>query len=387
SWNMVSVPAKTPRILKGIKEYKENSTFGHSVNIKESKVSNRIFWLNTENGVPLYAYAPIRLYEKNYEETIFEKEGIGRHLVQTRENNWAYLPSPIPEASWGTTHLNERVKRYNNEVRELFDKAVKLGCIVDTKAMSNSVFKCIPTIAFDIDEFTSKYDLGLEEGKAPNVAEIRRCVGDLRKLLADKLSLIEHADMQKYYIFDSRDDKSAKENFIRSPKLIELIKEEVSKYEGIQGKIEELQGFLHNLDKATRVMDEFIQAMYTETICKKGVVYMYDKDVDERTDIEPFVNLMKQKQYPEFTIFNKFWELDDKYKNVVNAKSDKRLGELSMEEGTKTLYDRILTMIEIYSKSVEELDYRRYELDNGDELYSFYFNVLDKLKEIKKNVE
>ncbi|MBZ9635036.1 tubulin-like doman-containing protein [Clostridium sp. FP1] len=387
SWNMVSVPAKTPRIYKGIKEYKESSTLGHSVNIKRSKVSNKIFWLNTENGVPLYAYTSIRQYEKIYEESIFTKEGIGRHLIQTRETNWTYLPSPIPEKSWGTSYHNERVKKYNSEIRQVFDKAVSYGCIERVSAITNSQYKVVVTKEFNIEKFLLNYDLAIEEGKTPNMAEIRKCIGELRKLMQNKLENIEDYDLQMYYIFDSRDEEVAKENLIRSPRLIQLLNSEIEKYEAIEQQINKLGSNIYDNDKKTKLLDNFIQAMYTETICKKGIVYMYDKDADERTEIEPFVNLMKQKQYAEFSIYNKYCEIDEKHRNVIEAKSDKRLADLSIEEGTTTLYSRIKCMIENYSKAIEELDYRRYEIENGQDMYSFYVNTYDKLKEIRVNLE
>lgn len=101
SWGFVSVPVQAPSILKGIRNYQNNSVGKSHFTVKESEVKNRIFWLNTKNGVPLFVYTPLKVYEESYERTIMDKEGVGRHLVQTDRNNWTYLPSPIPEKSWG----------------------------------------------------------------------------------------------------------------------------------------------------------------------------------------------------------------------------------------------------------------------------------------------
>lgn len=128
-WGFVSVPVKAPNIFNGIKNFEKHSLSHSRFTIKESELKNRIFWLNTKNGIPLFAYSPLAIYETSYEKTILEKEGVGRHLVQTDKENWAYLPSPIPEKSWGDTYQNERVKQYNASVRTLFDEAVGFKCI------------------------------------------------------------------------------------------------------------------------------------------------------------------------------------------------------------------------------------------------------------------
>lgn len=101
SWGFVSVPRQAPSILKGIKDFQRTSVSGSRFTVKESEVRNRIFWLNTKNGIPLFVFTPLSSYEEIYEKSIFEREGVGRHLSQTKAMNWAYLPSPIPEKSWG----------------------------------------------------------------------------------------------------------------------------------------------------------------------------------------------------------------------------------------------------------------------------------------------
>lgn|GEM_PF-340124 len=389
SWDMVSVPMRTPRIKKGIEQYKMTSTHGSQVNVRQSKVTNRIFWLNTEVGVPLYSYAPIKQYEQEYEKTILKQDGIGRHLVQNRNNNWAYLPSPIPEASWGVTYDNERVRNYNNDIRELFDKAVKYECIVMTDSQLSSKYKCVITKDFDVNSVIKKYELGIEEGETPSIGEINKCLMELRKIMKEKsLTKVEFADNQKYFIFDSRDEEAAKESFLRAPRLIELIRKEVLKYSSIEDEINKLQAYVSEVNKKTKIVNDFLQALYTDTICKKGIVYIYDKDEDEKTDVPPFLNIMKQKEYVEFYIFNKYKELEDKEINVINAKAEKRFNDLSMkEEGPDIIYKKISAMAASFSKYVEELEYRKFEFENGDEIYNFYVIMLEKVKELKKTLE
>ncbi|WP_368491028.1 tubulin-like doman-containing protein [Clostridium sp. BJN0013] len=386
TWSMVSVPTNAKKILEGIKEYKRNSHKGDSINIKKSTVTNRIFWLNTKNGVPLYSYAPIKHYEEIYEKTLFERDGIGRHLYQSENKNWIYLPSPIPEQSWGTTYVNERVKNYNEEVRGLFKRAMELGCIVDTEKGSNERYKCIITKKFNIDEFMNQYSIDMQEDK-PNVGEIKRAISDIEKLLEEGITPVENHDMQKYYIFESSDEEKAQNNLIRTPELTKLLRGEVEKYETILAKKEELCNIIENLSKSQADMDNFIRALYTDTIAKKGVFYVYNGGEESKVSIEPFINTLKQKEYQHEAIFRKYVSLDERDKVIIDVTSDRRLENLSMEENTKTLILNIDTLLETFKDCVRELDIRKYQLVNGDELFAFYNEILSRLQEVRKQLE
>ncbi|MBC2580431.1 tubulin-like doman-containing protein [Clostridium sp. DJ247] len=386
TWSMVSVPRNAKKILEGIKEYKKNSHKGDSINIKESMVTNRIFWLNTKNGVPLYSYAPIKHYEEIYEKTLLERDGIGRHLYQNGDRNWVYLPSPIPEQSWGTTYFNERIKKYNIEVRNLFDRAVELRCIVDTEKSSNERYKCIVTEQFCIENFMKNYKTNIEEG-IPNIGETKRAIADIKKLLDTGLTPIENHDMQKYYIFEGSNEEKAKNNLIRTPELTKLVIDEVEKYEKVIAKKNELENIIKDLSKAEADIDNFLRALYTDTIVKKGVFYVYNDGEDSKVNIEPFVNALKQKEYHHEAIFRKYVALDERERMIVDKTSDKKLEQLSMEDGVTTLISNINTLLDNVKGLVEELDTRRYQLINGDELFAFYSDILLRVQEVRKQLE
>ncbi|MCL2198234.1 MAG: hypothetical protein FWB80_04845 [Defluviitaleaceae bacterium] len=125
SYGMVSVPANAPDILRGIEAYQGHALANLRFNIRKSCITDRIFWLNTQNGIPLFAYTPIRVYEELYERTINTREGVGRHLVMNETENWRDLPSPIPEKLWGDTYVNLRQKRLNEEARRIYQKSNK----------------------------------------------------------------------------------------------------------------------------------------------------------------------------------------------------------------------------------------------------------------------
>ncbi|KPU43309.1 hypothetical protein OXPF_27500 [Oxobacter pfennigii] len=382
SWGFVSIPQKAPEILKGINNYKTNALGKSNFTVKESEVKNRIFWLNTKNGVPLYAYSPLKIYEEAYEKTILEKEGIGRHLVQTRENNWTYLPSPIPQRSWGDTYYNNRVKGYNQELAQVFEKALKQGCIreKDGSDGSNNRYNYIVTKPFKLQPFLAKFEMQLPSGQM-NFSEMKRCLLALKSLVEDGIERDYSKDL-----FDSYNKERAMENFARSPQAIKLVKAELNKYDEILLKIQELDSALKAVEKENTMLEQFIEAMYTGTIFKKGAMYVYDKEPEEE-EWEPFVNLLKVKKYPEFEIYSKFCSLDEKHKGQVLRKSEKRSKELGALEDTTQLLNTINGMIAAYAESREELGYSRDELINGNEMYDFYKKVLTKLNDLKRNLQ
>jgi hypothetical protein len=88
SYGVVSVPSGCPDILAGVEAYKHHALANLRINIRKSMVADRIFWLNTENGVPLAAYTPLRMYEEMYLQTRESREAIGRDIFPT-------TPSPL----------------------------------------------------------------------------------------------------------------------------------------------------------------------------------------------------------------------------------------------------------------------------------------------------
>ncbi|MHB8061428.1 MAG: tubulin-like doman-containing protein [Ruminiclostridium sp.] len=370
---------------EGIKAYqteaigKSNSKF----NIKESTMTNRIFWLNTMNGIPLFAYSPMQLYEECYERTIMEKEGVGRHLVQTEKLNWVNMPSPIPEKSWGDTYENRRVKALNANSRELFAKAKQQGCLVEKESSNNTSnrFECIITKEFDITKLLSKYELSLNTEGKPNFTTLGNCLKELKDLLAAGLEI----DYRRS-IFDSHNEEFAKENFLRSPQLIKLLEEELEKYDTIKKKINEFERLLTTIESENKLLDSFIELLYTNTISKKGVMYVYDKDIDEDM-MEPFVNLLEVKKYPEYVLFSNFVKLDEKRKIILAKKNEKRKKVLFAAEDTTVMVNKLNELESVFTKRKEVLDYEFSEMPDGDKIYEFYKRILIMIKDIKQNIQ
>lgn len=382
SWGFVSVPLQAPSILKGIRNYQNNAVGKSHFTVKESEVRNRIFWLNTRNGVPLFVYTPLKVYEESYERTILDKEGIGRHLVQTEKNNWTYLPSPIPEKSWGETYVNPRVQSYNARVREEFAKALLLKVIVEKDADQNtsSRYSVRLTKPFSLQDKLATYDMRLQAPK-PNLGEVKRCVVELKQLLNEGLAQEGVKD-----IFGSIHEDLAKENLIRSPKLIARVRQEIAKYEEIAAMAAKLDAVLAQHQDEEKWLDQFIEAMYTMTITKKGALYVYDRDPEEEA-WEPFANLMKSQNYVEYEVFTHFRGLDEKSHGVLMRKASRRASELTASEDIEPLLQTMAELAERFREGRDSLEYEKVELANGEDMYQFYKQIATKLNDIRRRLK
>ncbi|MFS0917636.1 tubulin-like doman-containing protein [Brevibacillus sp. 179-C 1.1 NHS] len=382
SWGFVSVPLKAPSILKGIKNYQNTAISGSRFTVKESEVKNRIFWLNTKNGVPLFAYTPLKVYEESYERTILDREGIGRHLVQTEKNNWAYLPSPIPEKSWGDTYQNSRIKSYNAKVRELFERAVRYGVIREkgSDSQTSNRYESIVTKPFSVAAFLAKHQA---QGDATKLSpgEIKRALVELKGFMRDGLEQESTRD-----VFGSVNEEMAKENLIRYPEQIRLIEQEVRKYEEIEAKIQELEQIVGAIKDEEELMTRFIEALYTGTICKRGALYVYDKDEEEEA-WEPFINLMKVNKHVEFAIYEKYRALDHKSMATIQRKAAKRSDAMTSAEDTQQLVAKLDEITAAFLETKNDLEYDRDEYVNGEELYQFYKKVWSKVNDMRKTLQ
>ncbi|QCJ44158.1 hypothetical protein FAY30_20860 [Bacillus sp. S3] len=382
-WGFVSVPVKAPNIFNGIKNFERHSLSHSRFTIKESELKNRIFWLNTKNGIPLFAYSPLSLYEAAYEKTILEKEGVGRHLVQTEKENWVYLPSPIPEKSWGDTYKNERVKQYNAGIRALFDQGRKLGCITmkNDERNTSARFQCHFTKDVNIAALFSRHEVDPKRIEKASLGNLKLLLRQLQDLLTSGMTAAGSSD-----IFGSTNADMAKENFIRSPKLIEKVKAEVRKYRFIHGKTAEIeQAIALRKDKEAEI-NQFIQAIYTRTIKKRGALYVYDKELEEDA-WEPFVNLTKTTRFVDYEIYQVYRELPPKQRAQLDKKSEQRSNELIQQESAAQLIFALEEMASLYQKEKEALDYDYKELANGEEVYAFYKEILIKVMEMLRQLK
>ena len=356
SYGMVSVPNNVAEVMRGIEAYQRDSLATLKFNIRRSNITNRIFWLNTQNGIPLFAYAPIKVYEELYERTINTKEGIGRHLVMNENENWLNLPSPIPERIWGDTYTNPRQKANNDRAKAAFGAGISYNSIKE----SGSRYVCLITEDFDQSAY-DKLDLDL--------LTLSKTLKELEKLRLDGLPLI-----QEKTIFNSTNAENAQLSLMRSPKLLAMVEAENKKYAAIEALIAKHKQAKDEKDKAQRYADDFLRALIGEAIIKKGALYIYNKNVEE-DPWEPFVNLMDHPDYPEFAMFSKYINLSEAKKAILQSRG--RSNEEGYPEGK--LLEALEKWQAVFEQRKNTIDDDQWNYENGDEMYLFYRNGLLKL--------
>jgi hypothetical protein len=353
SYGLVSVPNDAPSVLRGIERYRENALSGLKFNIRRSNLTDRIFWLNTINGVPLFAYTPLRVYEALYERTIDGKEGIGRHF-------WHNLPSPLPESLWGDTYFNARVKAANDRAREIFYDALKLGTIVQRAEQTNSRYVAVLREDFDAEPYA--FD---ESTDAPTLHELSL---RLRALLADGGPPIT----EKRPLYNSPTEALALAHFLRNPKLIEAVEAENAKCKTIADTLSLLTECQNTHDREKTATDDFLTALVCEAIVRQGEEYLYNHAINEEK-WPPLVNLMEQADHPEFSLYATYKSLPFDKKERIRQRA-KYIRE-SFPDG------RLLSNLRNWQKT---LGTRREALENGqnpsdEAAYPFYRGILQRV--------
>ena len=354
SYGMVSVPWNAPDIMRSIEAYQQHALSNLRFNIRKSNITDRIFWLNTQNGIPLFAYTPIKVYEELYERTIATREGVGRHLVMTENENWINLPSPIPENMWGDTYHNPRQKRLNDEARRVFADGIESGSIREMDGQ----FVCIRTENINHVDFDIKTD----------VQDIYTALKELTALQQNGLPPTLDDNRA---IFTTTIENEAIDHFIRNPVLISLVKAENAKYTKLSRKIAELRSLLAESENEKSSVDDFLRALTCEAIVKRGVHYIYDKELED-DPWPPFVNLVEQADYPEFAMFESY--------KALPPERQKRI-----KEKTKMLdhNDKLLINLKKWQGKIavrkSQLDKDLWKHPDGTKMYGFYRNVLLRL--------
>ncbi|MNN29349.1 hypothetical protein D3C81_1429480 [compost metagenome] len=173
---------------------------------------------------------------------------------------------------------------------------------------------------------------------------------------------------------------------IRSPELITRVREELAKYKAIQEQAAALEALLGQHQDEEKWLDQFIEALYTSTITKKGALYVYDRDPEEEA-WEPFANLMKSRNFAEFEVYGSFRALDEKSRSTLLRKASRRDAELTASEDITPLLTKLDELYEAFLDARDRLEYERVELANGEEAYQFYKQMTTKLSDIRRRLK
>lgn len=127
-----SIPIDAPIIQKGVAAYQQTE---RNITPKESEVTDRIYWLNTLNCVPLYMFVDLPRLEKVYEMSRVTIGAQGLHLVYAPNNgihelynDWSLLPSPVVHELQKIA-MPKAVAERHQLIETMFEKALANGAI------------------------------------------------------------------------------------------------------------------------------------------------------------------------------------------------------------------------------------------------------------------
>lgn len=274
------------------------------------------------------------------------------------------------------------MKQYNARVRSEFEQALGYHIVIAKSVDENTSnrYAIVTTEPFDLSAKLAAYDMRLTSS-TPNLGEVKRAVIELKRLQSEGLPRVDVKD-----IFGSINEDMAKENLVRSPQLIARVREELAKMNAITAKVAELESILAQYQDEEQWYDRFIEALYTDTIVKKGALYVYDRDAEEDA-WEPFANLMKSRNYAEYEVFGNFRALSEKDRSTLLRKASRRDNELTASEDITPLLSKLDDLAALYMESRDRLEYERVELANGEDIYQFYRTLSSKLNDIRRRLK
>jgi hypothetical protein len=371
SWRAVVVPKNCPSIYKVISAAcKTGANEYIGTKVWKSGINYRIFWLNMKVGIPMYFHSGMEVYEDRYENAIKKRLDAGLHLYQSKSKDWRDLPSPIPEGSWSSAYVNNRIKDKNKKLRELFNKAYDYGII---QINDN---RCWVNIAKDI--------------KISSISEIMISANDRNRLYQIFTKLNSYKEMWKnvdqeykrYVFVSSIEDADEKtqftENFLRCYDLWGITDNEVKTMDMINSKIDECQKAIDDIKNREIYLKEFADALYTGTIKHERNKFKYDNDINEEAwDLLVTTSLKRtdDMRFVEYSAFKEFIGLDKRKRSLISRKSENR----AENADSKT----IASAREFYEKFKKI----KFDIDQGiaevtdesikDDISDFYFKMVN----------
>ncbi len=354
--------------------------------IKQSVITNRISMLNVNLAYPLMAYRELETYESTYEEFFRGNTAYGLHLYQTESKNWNNLPSPIYQKIRSVGTKNLRQDQYDNQTRNIFDKAEEYGYLVlqqdqsadNTKEhLSNGINKNY--FAFYTNE---KLDIKQVLAKAglPDVndltlrSDIQKALTLLRKLLNDASRKTESTKL--YDVFIQRDTGLVNREYsqgilMNMPTLREILRRMVAEHEQLLTAIKRLEE--KNGDFAS--LAQFASCLYTAQIKRDKRNYKYVNKNELAVSLFT-IPIDYSDDYYEYAVFNAFLSMNEADKKHLVAQANKALDGDNQDE----ILAQMQTLLKRFTEKRQKLTDEYEGLEDGIKKAEFYSEIRNELQ-------
>lgn len=385
---MISVPAECTKIVSAFKDYQQ-SEGTDKFSVQESSIKNRIFMISAKCAVPMAAYADLYDFEYEYMNAVNEgrDDMIGRQLVSNQTTDWLKLPSPIPFRARPIGSAPKTIEKWEMEIRELFKKSLKYGCI---KERPDNNYECIVTIPFDIQIYLND-NRYLTDGKL-NGIKLREDLKSLTGYLNDGLTPVPPIPGGERILsggtaasLDAICDK-----FSACFETCQLMRIEVKKYEDIERAISHVKELVEEIDSFNSDVKTFAQALMCGEIFRKPNSFVYCLKYEEQES--EILNTVSFPAIAEYKVFEAFLALKNnqasrlKYQSVC-ANSKMKCDEMGND--IASALEMINPVSDIITKKMNVIsnDYANGMTANGvtEEVYNFYA-LLKNFIDTQKNM-
>ncbi len=346
--NIITIPQSSALITQAGESFQEklhNST-GRGYTLRRADIGDRVFALRFNSGLPLFAYQGVTLMKGNYEANL-NAGLVGMHLYESNcaleqkpektaedlrileESAWgSFLPSPIP---FSQTHIDGEAPT-ENEARmvSLFERAKALGVIAKDPVDNywviynnrwNGVVAPHAREDFVVDGNFS------HDAVSSMLAEAERLLdGWVSAASCEKKVLLKNLQIVTGY-----EDEVILDTFMRAPKLVRLVGENLRRRAALETMIAELKALADTEITGRALLQSFVDCLVTSTIEQKvgKIVYTmleYGIEEEKRLDIQP------ESLSPQFQIYKAyvgFMALDEQVREELHHKAKKVLDKLS----------------------------------------------------------
>ncbi|MCD8153209.1 MAG: tubulin-like doman-containing protein, partial [Clostridiales bacterium] len=344
---IISVPVDCPTIYKVTKDYIAEKGLSRRIQVKKSEEKSRMYIIKIASGYPLYSNAYIGDMEKAYEGKAGNLTiNSGRHL----KPEWGErLASPYIEPAWKAPYTCRHTRERNKEYRGYFDRCYANGIIV-RNGESFWLKRANPEVAAQVSRASLSANTIL--GKMEQFEKIKRKLWDGSDMV--KLSSCSG------YMMEQNDTEGAllnvRENILRFPLLLDILKEEC-----------ELS------DRIDTIEEELHYPRYFALANMNHMIYMNKLTGDtvyRRTKEDPFpVKLANGSEmhpdYKDYQIYERFCRtLNPEMKEEIDLQFDNLKNRIQMDaKALESYVAEIRDSIKTYKAQAEKARNEMYNTD------------------------
>jgi hypothetical protein len=326
STSSLSVPNICSEVCNAAKDYVEGSTNKYTV--RKTGIKDRIFALRFVSGIPLFAYHGIIKLKDAYDGTDGKASGAGVHLYAKTDRgtdgsgkkNWRYfLPTPMPYSK--VKDVDQNMVPEGKKLVELYRSADKLGIIGTVPETDNNDFAIFVTPALEVKDYTiADFMDGTEFSKSiyDNVHnDLVKTFTEMHKLgVNPKCTKVDLKNDGNADLCDMEEVRM--DYFIHYPKLQELVREEIDKYNRLKAAIEHIQQLKDEYEKYDGDISGFSKLLFfrqidilngegnADYVKTSTVSFKYQNQYNEERSFILCRSGMKFEKYPLYQAFRTY---------------------------------------------------------------------------------